>query len=166
MKFQKFVKSIGTEGIVYVRNNGERWLAAQDVFMKIPEDIQSITAKSVTEMPEAIESIINCDYFSDPCELVKAIMPCADGVIKDCVRIYATANNLCEISLSATLPIRSLSARTLWKCTPSSTAKLRKAKQRLCLSRDSLSVRTKKWSVLSSRPVSNKEVQSCISIRS
>lgn len=26
MKFQKFVKSIGTEGIVYVRNNGERWL--------------------------------------------------------------------------------------------------------------------------------------------
>ena len=97
MKFQKFVKSIGTEGIVYVRNNGERWLAAQDVFMKIPEDIQSITAKSVTEMPEAIESIINCDCFSDPCELVKAIMPCADGVIKDCVRIYATANNLCEI---------------------------------------------------------------------
>lgn len=59
MKFQKFVKSIGTEGIVYVRNNGERWLAAQDVFMKIPEDIQSITAKSVTEMSEAIESIIN-----------------------------------------------------------------------------------------------------------
>lgn len=36
MKFQKFVKSIGTDGIVYVRNNGERWLAAQDVFMKIP----------------------------------------------------------------------------------------------------------------------------------
>ena len=72
MKFQKFVKSIGTEGIVYVRNNGERWLAAQDVFMKIPEDIQSITAKSVTEMPEAIESIINCDCFSYsalPCSL-------------------------------------------------------------------------------------------------
>lgn len=102
MKFQKFVKSIGTEGIVYVRNNGERWLAAQDVFMKIPEDIQSITAKSVTEMPEAIDSIINCDCFSDPCELVKAIMPCADGVIKDCVRIYATANNLCEIAISNT----------------------------------------------------------------
>lgn len=29
-------------------------------------------------------------------------MPCADGVIKDCVRIYATANNLCEIAISNT----------------------------------------------------------------
>lgn len=89
MKFQKLVKSIGTEGIVYVRKNGERWLAANDVFMKIPEDIQSITAKAVAEMPDTIDSIINYDCFSDPCELTKAIMPYANGVIKDCVRIYA-----------------------------------------------------------------------------
>ena len=102
MKFQKFVKSIGTDGIVYVRANGERWLAENDVFMKIPENIQSVIAKTVTEMPETIESIINCDCLSDPCELVKAIMPCADGVIKDCVRIYATANKQCEIAISNT----------------------------------------------------------------
>lgn len=102
MKFQKFVKSIGTDGIVYVRTNGERWLAENDVFMKIPENIQSVIAKAVTEMPETIESIINCDCLSDQCELVKAIMPCADGVIKDCVRIYATANKLCEIAISNT----------------------------------------------------------------
>lgn len=102
MKFQKFVKSIGAEGVVYVRNNGERWLAAQDVFMKIPEDIQSITAKAITEMPEGIENIIKCDCFSDPCELYKAIMPYADGAIKDCVRIFATANHQCEIAISNT----------------------------------------------------------------
>lgn len=100
MKFQKFVKSIGTDGIVYVRENGERWLAAKDVFMKIPDDIQSITAKAVTEMPEGIEAIINADLMTDPCSLFKAIMPCADGVIKDCVRIYATENNQCEIAIS------------------------------------------------------------------
>ena len=102
MKFQKFVKSIGTEGVVYVRSNGERWLAAQDVFMKIPEDIQSITAKAITEMPEGIENIIKCDCFSDPCELYKAIMPYADGTIKDCVRIFATENHQCEIAISNT----------------------------------------------------------------
>lgn len=100
MKFQKFVKSIGTEGIVYVRKNGERWLASQDVFMKIPDDIQSITASEVKEMPDTIESVINSDCFTDPCELRDAIMTCADGAIKDCVRIYATENNLCKIKIS------------------------------------------------------------------
>lgn len=102
MKFQKFVKSIGTEGVVYVRKNGERWLASQDVFMKIPDDIQSITASEVNEMPDAIESIINSDWFSDPCELHDAIMTCADGGIKDCIRIYAAKNTLCEIHISNT----------------------------------------------------------------
>lgn len=100
MKFQKFVKSIGTKGIVYVRKNGERWLASQDVFMKIPNDIQSITASEVKEMPDTIESIINSDYFTAPCELHDAIMTCADGAIKDCVRIYATQNALCKIPIS------------------------------------------------------------------
>lgn len=100
MKFQKFVKSIGTEGIVYVRKNGERWLASQDVFMKIPDNIQSITASEVKEMPDTIASIINSDCFTDPCELHDAIMTCADGAIKDCVRIYATENNLCKIHIS------------------------------------------------------------------
>ena len=143
MKFQKFVKSIGTEGIVYVRNNGERWLAAQDVFMKIPEDIQSITAKAITEMPEGIENIIKCDCFSDPCELYKAIMPYADGAIKDCVRIFATENHQCEM-LSAILLTLLLSARTLLKCIPSSTARPSAVTQKPCSLRDFLSVKTRK----------------------
>ena len=28
MKFQKFVKALGSDGIVYNRKNGERWLAS------------------------------------------------------------------------------------------------------------------------------------------
>ncbi len=43
MKFQKFVKALGSDGIVYNRKNGERWLASDKVFMKIPEDIRSVT---------------------------------------------------------------------------------------------------------------------------
>lgn len=35
MKFQKFVKALGSDGIVYNRKNGERWLASDKVFMKI-----------------------------------------------------------------------------------------------------------------------------------
>ena len=29
MKFQKFVKALGSDGIVYNRKNGERWLASR-----------------------------------------------------------------------------------------------------------------------------------------
>lgn len=99
MKFQKFVKSIGSEGIIYERKNGERWLASDNVFMRIPEDIRSITASEIAPMPEAIENIINYESFTDPCELYKAVMPFANGAIKDCVRIYATANALNKIAI-------------------------------------------------------------------
>lgn len=50
-------------------------------------------------MPEAIENIINYESFTDPCELHKAVMPFADGAIKDCVRIYATENALNKIAI-------------------------------------------------------------------
>ncbi len=99
MKFQKFVKSIGSEGIIYERKNGERWLASDNVFMRIPEDIRSITASEIAPMPEAIENIINYESFTDPCELHKAVMPYADGAIKDCVRIFATENALNTIAI-------------------------------------------------------------------
>lgn len=99
MKFQKFVKALGSDGIVYNRKNGERWLASERVFMKIPEDIRSITASEITDMPDSVEGIINFDSFTDPCELHKAVMPYADGVIKDCVRIYATENALNTVAI-------------------------------------------------------------------
>ena len=69
MKFQKFVKSLGSEGIIYVRKNEERWLASGSVF-------------------------------TDPCELHRAVMPDADGAIKDCIRIYATENALNTVAIS------------------------------------------------------------------
>lgn len=99
MKFQKFVKALGSDGIVFNRKNGERWLAFDRVFMKIPEDIRSITASEITDMPDSVEGIINFDSFTDPCELHKAVMPYADGVIKDCVRIYATENVLNTVAI-------------------------------------------------------------------
>ena len=34
MKFKKFVKSLGADGILYVRENGDRWLSSCSIFMK------------------------------------------------------------------------------------------------------------------------------------
>ena len=100
MKFQKFVKSIGSDGIVYVRKNEERWLASGMVYVKIPDKIKSITARDILPMPEAVEKIINYDSFTDPCVLHKAIMPEADGAIKDCIRVFATENAQNKVAIS------------------------------------------------------------------
>ena len=100
MKFQKFVKSIGSEGIIYVRKNEERWLASGNVYMKIPEKIRSITASDILPMPEPVEKIINCESFTDPSGLYKAVKHEADGEIKDCIRIYATENALNKVAIS------------------------------------------------------------------
>lgn len=94
MKFKKFVKSLGADGILYVRENGDRWLSSGSIFMKVPEDIRTVTACDSASMLPLIENIINYDTFSQPCELVEAVMPVADGVIKDCVRIFATENGI------------------------------------------------------------------------
>lgn len=51
MKFQKFVKALGSDGIVYNRKNGERWLASDKVFMKIPEDIVASPAPRLPICP-------------------------------------------------------------------------------------------------------------------
>lgn len=99
MKFQKFVKALGSDGIVYNRKNGERWLASERVFMKIPEDIRSVTCADIADMPDFVENIINYDSFTNPCDLAKAVMPYADGVIKDCVRIYETEDRQSKVAI-------------------------------------------------------------------
>ncbi len=97
MKFQKFVKGLGSEGTIFVRKNEERWLASTSVFMKIPDNIRSITAHDIVPMPEAIENIINYEAFTDPCELHRAIMPFPSAAIKDCIRVFATENALVKL---------------------------------------------------------------------
>lgn len=100
MKFKKFVKYLGADGVLFVRENGERWLCSGTVFMKVPEDIRTVTACDSGTMPSLIEDIINYDSFTQPCELVEAVMPVPDGVIKDCVRIFATENRLDKTAIT------------------------------------------------------------------
>jgi hypothetical protein len=100
MKFKKFVKSLGADGVLYNRSNGERWLTSGSIFMKVPEDIRTVTACDSAEMPSLIEDIINYDTFSQPCALVEAVMPAPDGVIKDCVRIFATENGIDKTAIA------------------------------------------------------------------
>ena len=39
MKFEKFVKSLASSGVIYERGMSERWLASPSVCMLIPESL-------------------------------------------------------------------------------------------------------------------------------
>ncbi len=99
MKFQKFVKSLGSNGVIYIRPNGERWLSSSTALMKIPDTIRSITATDNLPMPEILEHIINEESFAIPCGLRRAAMPFGNGGIKDCIRIYGTPSGANEIPI-------------------------------------------------------------------
>lgn len=88
MKFEKFVKSLASTGVIYERKNGDRWLASPSVFMLIPPTIRSVTAIGIQDMPEKIDGIIS-SITSEPCELSRAIMPFPDSGIKDCIRVFS-----------------------------------------------------------------------------
>ena len=100
MKFKKFAKDQATCGLIYERKNGERWLASESVLMLIPEGVQSVTGMDIQPMPEVFERMVHQVGNTIEASLVEAIMPEADGGIKDCLRVYSTDN------CSARLPIR------------------------------------------------------------
>ena len=90
MKFEKFVKALGSNGVIYERDGEERWLASHTCFMLIPLGTQSVTAVGVQIMPSAIDKMIDQIGHTAYASLTKAIMPYEDGGIKDCVRVFTT----------------------------------------------------------------------------
>lgn len=98
MKFEKFLKSVGTHGRICARNNGEDWLICGGVGMLIPMGVDTLLG--VGEVPEKINMLVNgiCNADTDDkVELVKATIP-ADGKQRDIVRIFS--DGLTEIGIS------------------------------------------------------------------
>ena len=99
MKFGKFVKSLGVDGIVYVSRSDERWLSDGVVYARVPDDITTVTATDEVDLIPAVQKLLEIAPLSSPCKLVRAEMPVPDGKIKDCVRVFSTENEM-EISVT------------------------------------------------------------------
>lgn len=101
MKFEKFVKSLASTGIIYEQGIlKERWLASPSAFMLIPAGVRSVTAAAIQPMPEAISKMIDQIGCTEYAELTGAIMPFPDGGIKDCVRVFTTRDKTMSINIS------------------------------------------------------------------
>ncbi len=99
MKFEKFVKSLGVNGVIHERKNGERWISGLWETMKIPENVKGVMAKAIDEMPVTIEEYINYEHAAIPCNLYRALMPDGDSGIKDCIRIFKSEGERFECGI-------------------------------------------------------------------
>lgn len=88
MKFEKFLKSVGTHGQIYKRDNGDSWLICSGVGMKIPVGVDNLLG--IGEVPEKvkilIEALIGADI-DDKVALTRATIT-ADGKASDIIRVF------------------------------------------------------------------------------
>lgn len=99
MKFEKFLKSVGTHGQIYTRDNGDRWLICGGVGMMIPLGVDNLlgSGEVSNKVKTIVEALITADT-DDKVELNKAFIP-ADGKASDIVRIFSDGFDL-EIGIS------------------------------------------------------------------
>ena len=106
MKFTKFVKSLASNGVIFERGAtgaefiAERWLASPSALMLIPPTVRSVTATGVHSMPSGIEDMIASVGNTQCAMLHNAVMPYADGKIKDCLRVFKTVDEQFQIAIS------------------------------------------------------------------
>ena len=100
MKFEKFLKSVGTHGQIYTRDNGDRWLICGGVGMKIPLGVENLLGSG--EVPQKIktliEGLIKADT-DDKVALSRAIVS-KDGKASDIIRIFSDCLGGIEIGIS------------------------------------------------------------------
>ena len=89
MKFEKFLKSTGTHGQIFTRDNGDKWLVCDGVGMKVPAGVVNLLGSG--EVPEKIKTLVNGLIMADTDDkvhLTRATIT-ADGKASDIVRIFS-----------------------------------------------------------------------------
>ena len=88
MKFEKFLKSVGTHGQILTRDNGDRWLICGGVGMKIPLGVKNLLGSG--EVSEKVKTLVEGLIYADTDDkvtLARATIK-KDGKANDIVRIF------------------------------------------------------------------------------
>ena len=92
MKFEKFLKAVGTHGEVIEINESERWLVCGGVGMVIPLGVDNILGISNKNDDTAhIVHVLSSLELDDPMELAEAVLFDPAGGAKSIYRIFETA---------------------------------------------------------------------------
>ena len=90
MKFEKFLKSVGTHGVVISRSESEKWLVCCGVSMVIPVGVDNLLGTSYESEYASIVDVISKSDFDDPVTLDRAVLFEADGKAADIYRVFTT----------------------------------------------------------------------------
>lgn len=88
MKFEKFLKSVGTNGEVIERNEAEKWLVCGGVGMVIPRGVDNLLGKKWDKDYASIVDVIANAELDDRLELKEAILLDPAGNAKSIYRVF------------------------------------------------------------------------------
>lgn len=89
MKFEKFLKQVGTHGTVVEISESEKWLVCEGVGMVIPKGVDNLLGISNSEYAETVEALHDEELY-DPLELKKAILLDPSGGAKAIYRLFVS----------------------------------------------------------------------------
>jgi hypothetical protein len=97
MKFEKFLKSCGTHGMIVKRDNGDKWLICGGVGMKVPAGVVNLLGAGEVseETRKIVEAIVRADT-DDRVQLTAATLR-ADGKASDIIRVFGDGFNRVRI---------------------------------------------------------------------
>lgn len=90
MKFEKFLKQVGTHGTVIELNESEKWLVCGGVGMVIPRGVDNLLGTPTNSKYASIVKTLANAAYDDPVKLVKAVLLDATGNAKAIYRIFET----------------------------------------------------------------------------
>ena len=91
MKFEKFLKGVGTHGQILERENGDKWLVCGGVAMKIPKGVDNLLgSKSDTDSEPVFSALFGADTSDDVLTLKESLLFDPEGKAGDIVRVFET----------------------------------------------------------------------------
>lgn len=90
MKFEKFLKTVGTHGEVLTTGSGEKWLSCENVVIKVPKGVTNLLGMGTKKIGSVFEAILNSDSSDDIVQLKQALLFDPQGKNKDIIRVFET----------------------------------------------------------------------------
>ena len=90
MKFEKFLKGVGTHGEVVEVREGEKWLVCEGVGMIIPRGVDNLLGKKWPEEYGSVVDVIANAELDDPLTLKEAVILDPTGNASAIYRVFET----------------------------------------------------------------------------
>ena len=90
MKFEKFLKDVGTHGEIVKRENGDNWLVCGGVAMRVPKGVNNLLGTNNKDAELIFNTVMDADTKDDTLKLKEALLRNPEGKAGDIIRVFET----------------------------------------------------------------------------